>query len=108
MPAVIVVFEEESESPLSLIEELGRSSILRSLYSNGLRNQRVNVSAFPLQCPRIQSTILHFIFLKRTDIEDSVEKIKVDSQTEAIKDAVNDDADKFFNQNFSFEVLKKV
>ncbi|GBM99834.1 hypothetical protein AVEN_224444-1 [Araneus ventricosus] len=41
MPAVIVVFERESELPLSLIEELGRSRILRSLYLNGLRNQKV-------------------------------------------------------------------
>ncbi|GBN80821.1 hypothetical protein AVEN_146482-1 [Araneus ventricosus] len=41
LPAVIVVFEGESEFPLSLVEELGRSSILRSLYFNGLRNQRV-------------------------------------------------------------------
>ncbi|GBO12831.1 hypothetical protein AVEN_170904-1 [Araneus ventricosus] len=42
MPAVNVVFEEESEFPSSLIEELGRSRILRSLYFNGLRNQRDN------------------------------------------------------------------
>ncbi|GBN85034.1 hypothetical protein AVEN_219655-1 [Araneus ventricosus] len=42
MPAVIVVFEGESEFPLSLIEELGRSRILRSLYFNDLRNHRVN------------------------------------------------------------------
>ncbi|GBN31981.1 hypothetical protein AVEN_208687-1 [Araneus ventricosus] len=41
MPAVIVVFEGESEFPLSLLEELGRSRILGSLYFNGLRNQRV-------------------------------------------------------------------
>ncbi|GBN92246.1 hypothetical protein AVEN_86188-1 [Araneus ventricosus] len=41
MPAVIVVFEGEREFPLSLIEELGRSRILRSLYFNGIRNQRV-------------------------------------------------------------------
>ncbi|GBN98497.1 hypothetical protein AVEN_113239-1 [Araneus ventricosus] len=32
----------EGEFPLSLKEELGRSRILRFLYSNGLRNQRVN------------------------------------------------------------------
>ncbi|GBN18195.1 hypothetical protein AVEN_10011-1 [Araneus ventricosus] len=43
MPAVIVVFERENEFPLSLIEELGRSRILRSLYFNGLRNQRVKI-----------------------------------------------------------------
>ncbi|GBN22458.1 hypothetical protein AVEN_80395-1 [Araneus ventricosus] len=41
MPAVIVVFLGDSEFPLSLIEELKRSRILRSLYFNGLRNQRV-------------------------------------------------------------------
>ncbi|GBN54956.1 hypothetical protein AVEN_80117-1 [Araneus ventricosus] len=41
MPAVIVVFERESEFSLSLIEELGRSHILRSFYFNDLRNQRV-------------------------------------------------------------------
>ncbi|GBM00500.1 hypothetical protein AVEN_111730-1 [Araneus ventricosus] len=41
MPAVVVVSEGESEFPLSLIEKLGRSRILRSLYFNGLRNQRV-------------------------------------------------------------------
>ncbi|GBN40994.1 hypothetical protein AVEN_149380-1 [Araneus ventricosus] len=40
MPAVIVVFEGESEFPLSSIEELGRTRILRSLFFNGLRNQR--------------------------------------------------------------------
>ncbi|GBN08746.1 hypothetical protein AVEN_64899-1 [Araneus ventricosus] len=32
------------EFPLSLKEELGLSRILRCLYSNGLRNQRVNSS----------------------------------------------------------------
>ncbi|GBM49394.1 hypothetical protein AVEN_32523-1 [Araneus ventricosus] len=42
MPAVIVVFEAEREFSLSFIEELGRSGILRSLYFNGIRNQRVN------------------------------------------------------------------
>ncbi|GBM68118.1 hypothetical protein AVEN_176289-1 [Araneus ventricosus] len=41
MPALIVVFEGGNEFPLSLIKELGRSRILRSLYFNGLRNQRV-------------------------------------------------------------------
>ncbi|GBN52817.1 hypothetical protein AVEN_224889-1 [Araneus ventricosus] len=41
MPAVIVVFEGESEFPLSLIEEFGRFRILRSLYFSALRNQRV-------------------------------------------------------------------
>ncbi|GBN49108.1 hypothetical protein AVEN_206913-1 [Araneus ventricosus] len=41
MPAAIVVFEGESEFPLSLIEKLGHSPILRFLYLNGLRNQRV-------------------------------------------------------------------
>ncbi|GBM48273.1 hypothetical protein AVEN_98023-1 [Araneus ventricosus] len=40
-PAVIVVLEGESEFPLSLIEDLGRPRILRSLDFNGLRNQRV-------------------------------------------------------------------
>ncbi|GBN59499.1 hypothetical protein AVEN_106545-1 [Araneus ventricosus] len=35
MPAVVVVFEGESEFSLSLIEELGRSRILWSLYFNG-------------------------------------------------------------------------
>ncbi|GBL81013.1 hypothetical protein AVEN_83100-1 [Araneus ventricosus] len=44
MPAVIAVFEGESEFPLSLIEEVGRSRILRSLYFNGLRNQKVKVN----------------------------------------------------------------
>ncbi|GBN22412.1 hypothetical protein AVEN_38372-1 [Araneus ventricosus] len=34
----------ESEFFLSLLEELGRIRILRSLYSNGLRNQRVKAS----------------------------------------------------------------
>ncbi|GBM02464.1 hypothetical protein AVEN_76510-1 [Araneus ventricosus] len=49
MPAaVIVVFEGESETPLSLIEELGRSRILRSLYFNGLRNQRVKTLSGPV------------------------------------------------------------
>ncbi|GBL84605.1 hypothetical protein AVEN_191070-1 [Araneus ventricosus] len=48
MPAVIVVFEGGSEFPLSLMEELGRSRILRSLYFNGLRNQRVNHGNFML------------------------------------------------------------
>ncbi|GBN31672.1 hypothetical protein AVEN_155371-1 [Araneus ventricosus] len=42
VPAVIVVFEEESEFPLSLIEELGCYRILRSFYSNGLRNKRAS------------------------------------------------------------------
>ncbi|GBL78511.1 hypothetical protein AVEN_42988-1 [Araneus ventricosus] len=41
MPAVIVVFEGESEFLLSLLKELGRSRILRFLYFNGLKNQRV-------------------------------------------------------------------
>ncbi|GBM66540.1 hypothetical protein AVEN_179164-1 [Araneus ventricosus] len=41
VPAAIVVFEEGSEFPLSLKEELERSRILRSLYTIGLRNQRV-------------------------------------------------------------------
>ncbi|GBM50718.1 hypothetical protein AVEN_111027-1 [Araneus ventricosus] len=41
VPAVIVVFERGGEFPLSLKEVLGRSRILRSLYSNGLRNRRV-------------------------------------------------------------------
>ncbi|GBM49550.1 hypothetical protein AVEN_1883-1 [Araneus ventricosus] len=41
MPAGIVVFEWESEFPLSSIEELGRPRILRSLYFNGHRNQKV-------------------------------------------------------------------
>ncbi|GBM14036.1 hypothetical protein AVEN_209932-1 [Araneus ventricosus] len=41
MPAVILVFEGECQFPLSLIEELGRSRILRTLYLNCLRNQRV-------------------------------------------------------------------
>ncbi|GBO30042.1 hypothetical protein AVEN_231469-1 [Araneus ventricosus] len=41
MPAVIVAFGGRSEVPLSLIEDLGRSRILRSLSFNGLRNQRV-------------------------------------------------------------------
>ncbi|GBN16108.1 hypothetical protein AVEN_177200-1 [Araneus ventricosus] len=40
MPAVIAVFERESKFPLSLIEELERSRILRSLYFNGFKNQR--------------------------------------------------------------------
>ncbi|GBN09229.1 hypothetical protein AVEN_258003-1 [Araneus ventricosus] len=40
VPAVNVVFEE-GILPLSLKEELGRSRILRFLYSSGLRNQRV-------------------------------------------------------------------
>ncbi|GBM75911.1 hypothetical protein AVEN_241361-1 [Araneus ventricosus] len=44
MPAVIVVFDGESEFPLSLIEELGHSRILRSLYFIGLRNQRVKAA----------------------------------------------------------------
>ncbi|GBO35965.1 hypothetical protein AVEN_158836-1 [Araneus ventricosus] len=43
-PAVIVVFEGKSEFPSSLIEELGRSRILRSLYFNDLKNQKVNQS----------------------------------------------------------------
>ncbi|GBM02867.1 hypothetical protein AVEN_52042-1 [Araneus ventricosus] len=43
MPGVIVVFEGEGEFPRSLIEERGRSRTLRSLYLNGLRNQRVNL-----------------------------------------------------------------
>ncbi|GBN55364.1 hypothetical protein AVEN_210922-1 [Araneus ventricosus] len=43
MTAVIAVFQRESEFPLSLIEELGRSRLLRSLYFNRLRNQRVNI-----------------------------------------------------------------
>ncbi|GBL68387.1 hypothetical protein AVEN_176699-1, partial [Araneus ventricosus] len=42
MPAVIVVFEGESEFPSSLIEEIGCSRISRALYFNGLRNQMVN------------------------------------------------------------------
>ncbi|GBO27766.1 hypothetical protein AVEN_81396-1 [Araneus ventricosus] len=42
MPAVIVVFEGESEFPLSSKEELGRSRIFRYLYFNGLRSQRAN------------------------------------------------------------------
>ncbi|GBM13741.1 hypothetical protein AVEN_90007-1 [Araneus ventricosus] len=41
MPSVTVVFEGESEFPLSWIEELRRSRILRFLYFNGLRNQKV-------------------------------------------------------------------
>ncbi|GBN30744.1 hypothetical protein AVEN_166959-1 [Araneus ventricosus] len=41
LPAVIVVFEGEGEFSFSLKEEHGRSCILRSLYYNGLRNQRV-------------------------------------------------------------------
>ncbi|GBM28076.1 hypothetical protein AVEN_66562-1 [Araneus ventricosus] len=41
MPAVIVVFEVESEFSLSFIEELGRCRILRYLYFNGMRDQRV-------------------------------------------------------------------
>ncbi|GBM37949.1 hypothetical protein AVEN_46253-1 [Araneus ventricosus] len=47
MPVVTVAFEGESEFSLSLIEELGRFRILRSLYFNGLRYQRVKV---PLEC----------------------------------------------------------
>ncbi|GBN06245.1 hypothetical protein AVEN_105370-1 [Araneus ventricosus] len=47
MPAVIVVFEEESEFPLSLIEELGRSRLLRSLYFNGISNQRSSARPSP-------------------------------------------------------------
>ncbi|GBO23517.1 hypothetical protein AVEN_31117-1 [Araneus ventricosus] len=35
-------FLREGEFPLSLKGELGHSRILRSLYSNGLKNQRVN------------------------------------------------------------------
>ncbi|GBL98381.1 hypothetical protein AVEN_187720-1 [Araneus ventricosus] len=50
--AAIVVFEVESEFPLSLIEEIGRSRILRSLYFNGLRNQRV-ISLRLLKCQRL-------------------------------------------------------
>ncbi|GBM93539.1 hypothetical protein AVEN_41609-1 [Araneus ventricosus] len=46
VPAVIVVFDE-GEFLLSLKEELGRSRILRSLYSNGLRNQRVKIVMGP-------------------------------------------------------------
>ncbi|GBN14145.1 hypothetical protein AVEN_222020-1 [Araneus ventricosus] len=42
VPAVSVVLRRIGEFPLSLKEELGRSRILRSLYSNGHRNQRVN------------------------------------------------------------------
>ncbi|GBM95268.1 hypothetical protein AVEN_143142-1 [Araneus ventricosus] len=41
VPVVIVAFEMESECPLFSIEQLGRFRILRSLYFNGLRNQRV-------------------------------------------------------------------
>ncbi|GBL88371.1 hypothetical protein AVEN_103029-1 [Araneus ventricosus] len=40
MPAVIVVFEGESEFPSFFIEDLGRSRILRSRYFNGLRIQK--------------------------------------------------------------------
>ncbi|GBN55083.1 hypothetical protein AVEN_207375-1 [Araneus ventricosus] len=43
MPAVIAVSEEESEFSLSLIDELGRTRILMSLYFNGHRNQRVEM-----------------------------------------------------------------
>ncbi|GBM39120.1 hypothetical protein AVEN_162639-1 [Araneus ventricosus] len=47
------------EFPLSLKEELGRAHILRSLYSNGLRNKRVNVHEAPnmadLQRNRVSS-----------------------------------------------------
>ncbi|GBN07430.1 hypothetical protein AVEN_68702-1 [Araneus ventricosus] len=43
MPAVMVAFEGESEFPLSLIEELGRSRILKSLYFNGLRLRRTKM-----------------------------------------------------------------
>ncbi|GBO20650.1 hypothetical protein AVEN_94597-1 [Araneus ventricosus] len=42
VPAVIVIFEEGSEFPLSWKEELGRSRILSSLYTNDLMNQRIN------------------------------------------------------------------
>ncbi|GBN20361.1 hypothetical protein AVEN_92707-1, partial [Araneus ventricosus] len=42
VPAVIFIFEGESEIPLSLLEELGHSHIFWSLYFNGLKNQRVN------------------------------------------------------------------
>ncbi|GBN24380.1 hypothetical protein AVEN_92998-1 [Araneus ventricosus] len=42
MAAVIVIFEAESELPLSLIEELGRSRIfIPSLYFSIIRYQRV-------------------------------------------------------------------
>ncbi|GBO39361.1 hypothetical protein AVEN_132796-1 [Araneus ventricosus] len=42
MPVVIVVSEGEIEFPLALILDIGRSRIFRSLYFNGLKNQRVN------------------------------------------------------------------
>ncbi|GBN42516.1 hypothetical protein AVEN_208828-1 [Araneus ventricosus] len=38
----LLLLRRVGEFPLSLKEELGRSRILRSLHSNGLRNQRVN------------------------------------------------------------------
>ncbi|GBN99753.1 hypothetical protein AVEN_29397-1 [Araneus ventricosus] len=48
VPAVIEVSKGGGEFPLPFKEELGRSRILRSLYSNGLRNQRVNT--LPRRC----------------------------------------------------------
>ncbi|GBN47369.1 hypothetical protein AVEN_272619-1 [Araneus ventricosus] len=41
VPEAIAVFERGTEFPLSLKEKLGRSRILMSPNSNGLRNHRV-------------------------------------------------------------------
>ncbi|GBN18342.1 hypothetical protein AVEN_125162-1 [Araneus ventricosus] len=69
MPAVIVVFEGESEFSLSLIEELGRSRILRSLYFDGLRNQRVNPENVTFL-----GQVVNFISNKEINILDSEEE----------------------------------
>ncbi|GBN76145.1 hypothetical protein AVEN_166046-1 [Araneus ventricosus] len=55
VPAFIAIFERGSEFPLSLKEKLRRSRVLRSLYSDGLKNQRINTQLPHIFFPSLQS-----------------------------------------------------
>ncbi|GBN59691.1 hypothetical protein AVEN_26110-1 [Araneus ventricosus] len=61
VPAVLWFLRMVGEFPSSLKEELGRSRILRFLYSNGLRNQRlknlIRIELFILSYTEILSII---------------------------------------------------
>ncbi|GBN02509.1 hypothetical protein AVEN_211667-1, partial [Araneus ventricosus] len=85
VPAVIAVFETGSEFLFSLKEKLGRFRILRCLYPNGLRNQRVkwDVSNHPAYSPDLATSDFHLFsewknwlggqsFLKNEDIQINV------------------------------------
>ncbi|GBN60545.1 hypothetical protein AVEN_171021-1 [Araneus ventricosus] len=70
----IVVFEGEREFPVSLIEELGLSRILRSLYFNGLRNQRVKAghsSALHSIRPKTVFSLIHQVEKGGTSFTDA-------------------------------------